>query len=105
VPFISLIQRDQHVGMYREYVCDTEEDVRDLPGLEVCAMGSKAFAIETSAEFRLNSLGQWKKVGSGSGGGGGGGTSGTDVSVDGETLVTQDGIAGFSVENETLICL
>jgi len=90
---------------HMEFDCDTTEDIQKLPGLEKCAMGSKAFVIATSREYRLNSLGEWKPVSTGGSGGGGGDAGGADVSVDGETLVTQDGIAGFSVEDETLICL
>ena len=49
------------------FVCDTEEDVKDLPTDR--SPGCRARVISSSALYKLNSVGQWIKQTSGSSGG------------------------------------
>lgn len=43
----------------KEFVCDTLEDLKDLPS---CAMGSVAFVIATAEIFMINSKKEWVKL-------------------------------------------
>lgn len=45
----------------REWVCDTPEDLENLPSGSV-AMGSTAFVISTSELYMLNGEGEWVKI-------------------------------------------
>lgn len=49
------------------FVCDTEEDVKDLPTDR--SPGCRARVVSSSALYKLNSAGQWIKQTSGSSGG------------------------------------
>lgn len=44
----------------KEYVCDTEEDLKKLP--QTCNLGDLAFIIKTGDVFMINSEGEWVKV-------------------------------------------
>jgi hypothetical protein len=44
-----------------EYVCDTEDDIKDLPS-SGCAPGSAAFVISTGTVYMMNSKGEWVEV-------------------------------------------
>lgn len=58
---IATIQVDDKVVYgVNSYVCDNEDDVKDLP-IYVNA-GSTAFVIETSSLYMLNSKREWKKI-------------------------------------------
>ena len=43
-----------------EYVCDSPEDIPNLPHL--CAMGSTAIIISTAELYMKNSAGEWVKL-------------------------------------------
>lgn len=43
----------------KEFVCDTPEDLKDLPS---CAMGSVAFIISTAEAYMINSKKEWVKL-------------------------------------------
>jgi hypothetical protein len=43
----------------KEFVCDTPEDLKDLPS---CSMGSVAIVISTAEIFMLNSKKEWVKL-------------------------------------------
>ena len=43
-----------------EYVCDTEDDIYNLP--KGCAPGSTAFIIETAEVYMINSNREWVKI-------------------------------------------
>lgn len=59
---------------YREYVCDTEEDVENLPTNQTptnnakideknyCAVGSCALVLETGEVWVLSTQGVWTKL-------------------------------------------
>lgn len=51
-----------HIVMPHNYTCDFESEVKDLPGLEVTAVGSFAFVIENGNLYGQTESG-WKKVG------------------------------------------
>lgn len=53
----------------RQYVCDTNADIVDLP-IDNVWVGSTAFIIESGETYMLNSALNWVKVELGSGGGG-----------------------------------
>lgn len=53
-------QFDKSNADIREFVCDYESDVADLP--TNCAAGSTAFVIENSAARMLNGAGEWKVI-------------------------------------------
>ena len=45
------------------YVMDTEDDLPNLPNLEDgLGVGSKAFCIEDSKQYMLNSVGEWVEI-------------------------------------------
>jgi hypothetical protein len=44
----------------REFVCDTEADVADLPS---CMCGAKALIIATGNIYVVNASGAWVKIG------------------------------------------
>lgn len=44
----------------REYICDTEADIADIP--TNCAPGSTIFVIETSNLYMLNTKGEWIQI-------------------------------------------
>ena len=43
----------------KEFVCDTPEDLKDLPS---CSMGSVAIVISIAEVFMLNSKKEWVKL-------------------------------------------
>ena len=53
-------QYDRSDAGHREFVCDYESDVADLP--TDCAAGSTAFVIENGSARMLNSAGEWKVI-------------------------------------------
>ena len=66
-------------------VLDTPEDFINIP--THYEAGSTAFVISTSKSYMLNSLGQWKLIGtSGSEGGGG------DTPTPGDTIIYDGGV-------------
>ena len=44
-----------------EFVCDTPEDLSNLP--KDAAMGSTVFVISTAKTYMKNSSGEWKEIG------------------------------------------
>lgn len=60
-----------------DYFLDFDIEFSNLPGLDVCAVGSRAYSAESGTKKILNSAGEWveDKTASSGGGGGGGGTS------------------------------
>lgn len=46
----------------KEFVCDTPDDLEDLPSCSTCSMGSVAIIISTAEIFMLNSKKEWVKI-------------------------------------------
>lgn len=44
----------------KEYVCDTPDDIVNLP--RNCGMGSTCIVISTSEVYMMNSKGEWVKI-------------------------------------------
>jgi hypothetical protein len=44
-----------------DYVCDTPQDINNLPGKDTIKCGSTAFVISTSEPYMLGTNG-WKKI-------------------------------------------
>lgn len=44
-----------------EYVCDTEDDIKDLPTTG-CAPGSAAIIISTGSVYMMDSEGKWVEI-------------------------------------------
>lgn len=53
-------QYDRSNAEHREFVCDYESDVADLP--TNCAAGSVAVVIEPFSVYMINSFGEWRKI-------------------------------------------
>ena len=67
---------------HRDYVVDEDADFANLPGLDVCSVGSTAYSIDSGKRKMINSAGSWKDM-KDTGGGGGGGDDLVDVSTEG----------------------
>lgn len=88
------IHKSAYTGVYadnhQEFICDYRSDIDMLPtqnsGKDKCPTSSKAFVIEDSSKWMLNSEGVWKQIlNSGSGGSSGGGDIGDiGIATDGE---------------------
>lgn len=86
------IHKSAYTGVFsdnhQEFICDFISDVNSLPkqsgSEDKCPTGSKAFVIEDSSKWILNSEGNWIQVLTGSGGSGGTGGLGiaTNEEVD-----------------------
>jgi len=48
---------------FKEFDCEFESDVADLPGLDECCMGSEALVWETASLYKLGADNTWKPVG------------------------------------------
>lgn len=58
---ISTIKiNDKNVYEYREFVCDSVEEIQSLP--RNILQGSNCFVIETSELYMLNGQQEWVKV-------------------------------------------
>lgn len=51
---------DKNNPDYREFICDDESDVANLP--TDCAAGSSAMVIEPFSLYIINSRGEWRKI-------------------------------------------
>ena len=70
--YTSILQR-------KEYICDTEDDIEDLPKRDKIAWGSTAKVISSSNIYILNSQNEWVILSSGGSGGGSGSGSNGDI--------------------------
>ena len=52
-----------HVALPMQYVCDTEDEVASLPGIETCTHGSSCVVVATGAMYLMDSTGTWVKQG------------------------------------------
>lgn len=58
---IDVLSNSGHVGYgIKEFVCDTPDDIQDLP--IDAKVGSSAFIISTGTVYMLNSKGEWVEV-------------------------------------------
>lgn len=49
--------------LYREFICDYESDIQDLPtDREKISVGSKALIVETKKVYILNNVREWKEI-------------------------------------------
>lgn len=49
--------------LYREFICDGESDIQDLPTeKDKIAIGSKALIVDTKKVYILNNAREWKEV-------------------------------------------
>lgn len=90
------------------FICDTEADIADLPGVGSTPIGSRAFVTQGSLRYVLVP-GGWKKIDFSAGGesGGGGGTSkGGVVSLDNNQITdpewlrtSTDGVYYGTIDN------
>lgn len=49
--------------LYREFICDKESDVPDLPTeKDKIAIGSKALIVESKKVYILNNVREWKEL-------------------------------------------
>lgn len=52
--------RDEfNAARHMEFLCDTPEDIKNLPGLEDCAANSAAVDLSTRQYYRLEEDGIW----------------------------------------------
>lgn len=77
---INKIRGKYNAANHIDYFLDADNEFSNLPGLDVCAVGSRAYSAESGTKKILNSAGEWVEdktdsSGGGGGGGGGGGTS------------------------------
>lgn len=62
---ISIIEQSGNTSYgVKKYIVDTEAEISTLPITD--AMGSRAFTIDTSSTYMLNSLKKWVKINSAS---------------------------------------
>ena len=71
--YTSILQR-------KEYICDTEDDIEDLPKRDKIAWGSTAKVISSSNIYILNSQNEWVILSSGGSNGGSESGGGSDNS-------------------------
>ena len=45
-----------------EFVCDTKDDMKDLPGIDKIAQGSRCIVVEPFEAYMLNSQDEWIKI-------------------------------------------
>lgn len=63
---ISLYRQDgETLYGIKEFLLDSEDDVKDLPAHNKVHVGSTALVIPTGTLYMLNSLHQWVEVGGG----------------------------------------
>ena len=94
------IHKSAYTGVYsdnhQEFICDQASDINSLPTQHTtpakCPTGSKAFVIEDSSRWMLNSEGLWKQIFSGSGGSSGGGIGNDSIATDEEVDAALDDV-------------
>ena len=58
---VNILSNSGHTGYgIKEFVCDTVDDIQDLP-IDV-KPGSAAFVISTGTVYMINSQGEWVEV-------------------------------------------
>lgn len=91
---IYRVRDEFNAANHREFLMDTDSDVSELPGLETCAAGSKARAVDSSNVYMLSNSNKWVLQTRNSSGSGGSGNSGDSLikSVDTTNfMVSADG--------------
>lgn len=86
------IHKSAYTGEYadnhQEFICDNRSDIAMLPtqtsGRDKCPTASKAFVIEDSSNWMLNSEGVWRQIFISGSGGSTGTVDDVDVATDNE---------------------
>lgn len=76
---------------HRDYLLDFDSEFANLPGLNICAVGSHAYSAESGKAKILNSAGAWVDDKTGTSGGGGGGGEGAMHWIGVTTTALTDG--------------
>lgn len=75
-----------YVDNHQEFTCDFRDDISTLPTqyttMDRCPTGSRAFVIEDSSRWILNSQGEWIQIFLSGGGAGSGSGSGSGGDLD-----------------------
>ena len=83
----------------KRYICDTAEDVTDLP-IEGVWVGSTAYVIDTCETYMFNGDKEWIKITCcGGGGGGGGGSAGLAATIQVGDVATGDPGSPVTIQN------
>lgn len=98
------IHKSAYAGVFadnhQEFICDYLSDIDLLPTQKNtekrCPTGSKAFVIENSSRWMLNSEGLWKQIFTSGSGGAGEGTGGDiDIATDEEVDSALNDVFGY----------
>lgn len=61
------VNEDYNASNHMEFICDTSDDIKSLPGLDECAAGSTAL-LRSGDLYFLTSDGKWELLFAGEGG-------------------------------------